>query len=283
MKYLVKQIANFKILVIILALMLLTCSKKNDTGIEEKSEGHIVHWGYDADNGPARWGENNSDWILCAEGLSQSPVDLSNTKQINLPDVIIDILNEKEVELVNQAGVINALDNGHTIQINAKTGEKMTFSDKIYALIQFHFHAPSEHTVDGNHYPMEMHFVHQADDGSLAVVGVFMEEGAHNPGIEPLWKQLNIGVGKKTVIQIPDNFDAYIFSGGTSAVYHYDGSLTTPPCSEGVKWFIRKRPAQLSKEQIAEFTAVYDQNNRPVQSLNERTVYLDKDPVLIIR
>jgi carbonic anhydrase len=222
------------------------------------------------------------DWILCAEGLTQSPIDLANTTEINLPGVEIDMLSEQEVELLNQAGVISELDNGHTIQINAKTGETMTVGDKTYALVQFHFHAPSEHTVNGKHFPMEMHFVYQAEDGALAVVGVFIKEGVHNPGIETLWKQLGNAPGTATTVQMPAGFDDHIFSGGASAVYHYDGSLTTPPCSQGVKWYIRKTPAQISKEQIAAFKAVYDHNNRPVQALNKRTLYLDENPSLNI-
>jgi carbonic anhydrase len=272
-----------KVFVIIVMLLLAACSEKKESTAEKKGEGQVIHWGYEPEDGPDKWGTMDPDWILCAEGLSQSPIDLTNSKVIDLPEVVIDVLSGKEVELVNQAGVISGLDNGHTIQINARTGEKMTVGDMTYSLIQFHFHAPSEHSVNGKHYPMEMHFVHQAKNGSLAVVGVFIEEGAHNPGMEPFWKQLNNDPGKATSVQIPVDFADRIFSGSNGAVYHYDGSLTTPPCSEGVKWYIRKNPTQLSKEQIAAFKAVYDHNNRPVQAINKRIVYLDKDPSLIIK
>ncbi len=158
----------------------------------------------------------------------------------------------------------------------------MTVGDKTYALVQFHFHAPSEHTVDGEHFPMEMHFVHQAADGALAVVGVLIEEGVENPGIAPLWAQLAEAPGTEATVQIPAGFAEHIFSGDAKGVYHYSGSLTTPPCSEGVKWYVRKTPTQFSKDQIAAFTAVYDHNNRPVQALGGRTLYLDENPMVTI-
>ena len=101
-------------------------------------------------------------------------------------------------------------------------------------------------------------------------------------GIAPLWEQLPEAPGTETTVQIPAEFADRIFSGDATGIYHYDGSLTTPPCSEGVKWYVRKTPTQLSEDQIAAFTAIYDNNNRPVQALNNRTLYLDESPTLTI-
>ena len=265
----------------IAAQSLASCSGV-ETASDDQRDGHGAHWGYEADNGPDEWGSMDPEWILCAEGLEQSPIDLANTTEIELPGVQIDTPSDQEVEVLNQEGVIEALDNGHTIQINTKTAETMTVGDKTYALVQFHFHAPSEHTVDGEHFPMEMHFVHQADDGALSVVGLLIEEGAHNPGIGPLWAQLAEAPGTATTVQIPAHFAENIFSGEATGVYHYDGSLTTPPCSEGVKWYVRRTPTQFSKDQIAAFTAFYDHNNRPVQALGNRTLYLDENPTVTV-
>jgi carbonic anhydrase len=263
-------------------LSLAACS-----GTESASDAHAddsaVHWGYEADNGPDRWASMSSEWSLCAEGLEQSPIDLANASKIELPAVEFQLPSEQEVEVLNQEGVIGALDNGHTIQINSRTGGTLTVGDETYALVQFHFHAPSEHTVDGEHFPMEMHFVHQAEDGALAVAGVLIEEGAQNPGIAPLWAQLAEAPGNATTVQIPAEFADQVFSGDPTGIYHYSGSLTTPPCSEGVQWYVRRTPTQLSRDQIAEFKAVYDHNNRPVQALNGRTVFLDENPALTIR
>ena len=256
----------------IAALSLVSCS-----GSEDHGEGHGVHWGYEADNGPAAWASMDPAWSICAEGGEQSPIDLAGSAETVLPGVEIQLPSEKELEMLSQGGVIDALDNGHTIQINSKTGETMTVGDKTYALVQFHFHAPSEHTVDGAHFPMEMHAVHQAQDGALAVMGVLIEEGAENPGIAPLWEKLAEVPGSETTVRIPKDFAGQIFSGQATGIYHYRGSLTTPPCSEGVSWYVRRTPTQFSKDQIAAFTAVYDHNNRPVQALNDRTLYLDEN------
>jgi len=224
----------------------------------------------------------SSEWSLCGAGLEQSPIDLVNPSLIELPPIEIDTPSDREVAVMNQEGVVDALDNGHTIQINTKSAEKMTVRDTTYHLAQFHFHAPSEHTVDGRHFPMEMHFVHRAEDGGLAVVGVLVEEGAENTSLAPLWGQLAQAPGTEATVRIPPAFAEHLFSGESAGIFYYRGSLTTPPCSEGVSWYIRKAPTQLSREQIAAFTARYDHNNRPVQALGDRTLYLDENPALTI-
>jgi carbonic anhydrase len=109
-----------------------------------------------------------------------------------------------------------------------------------------------------------------------------IEEGAQNPGIAPLWAQLAEAPGTETTVQMPADFADHVFAGEATGIYHYDGSLTTPPCSEGVQWYVRKTPTRLSKDQIAAFTAIYDHNNRPVQPLNDRTLYFDDNPAVII-
>jgi carbonic anhydrase len=264
------------------AAMLLSSCSRTETGSGSHGDGHTAHWGYEADNGPDIWGSMNSDWALCANGLEQSPIDLANAVKTRLPAVDLDRPGEGEFEVLTQASVVDALDNGHTIQVNSKTGEKLTVDGKAYALLQFHFHAPSEHTVDGRHLPMEMHFVHQADDGALAVVGVLVEEGAPNPGVAPLWAQLAEVPGTETTVELRAEFAEPVFPDVGSGFYHYVGSLTTPPCSEGVLWYVRKTFTTLSKEQIAEFTAVYNHNNRPVQARNDRALYLDENPTVNI-
>ena len=264
----------------IIASLPLTACYKTETQSEAEAHGgsHAVLWGYEDDDGPAHWGTMKPEWRLCSEGLEQSPIDLTNASEIQLPDAEIQTPSAEQVEVLNQEGVVGALDNGHTIQINSQTGETMTVGEKTYALVQFHFHAPSEHTIAGRRFPMEMHLVHQADDGALAVAGVFVEEGAENPGIVPLWALLAEAPGTETTVSVPADFADHIFSSESTGIYHYSGSLTTPPCSEGVQWYIRKTPTQFSKGQIAEFTAVYDHNSRSVQALNTRRLYLDPNP-----
>lgn len=251
---------------------------------ETASEEHgTAHWGYEAENGPDRWGSMNPEWAVCASGQEQSPIDLAGPRATELPELVIHIPGDREVGVLNQEGAIGALDNGHTIQINARSGERFEVGGKAYSLVQFHFHAPSEHTVEGEHFPMEIHFVHQADDGALAVMGLFVQEGAENPSIAPVWEQLAEAPGSETTVRIPPEFAEHLFSGEPGGVYHYLGSLTTPPCSEGVSWFLRRTPTRFSASQIEAFTAIYDHNNRPVQPLHARTVHLDEDPTVTIR
>lgn len=266
---------------VIIGVSMVSCSGEK-SGSESHDDEHAVHWGYEADDGPDIWGSMNSDWALCANGLEQSPIDLANAVKTRLPVVDLDRPGEGKFEVLTQASVVDALDNGHTIQVNSKTGEKLTVDGKAYALLQFHFHAPSEHTVDGRHLPMEMHFVHQADDGALAVVGVLVEEGAPNPGVAPLWAQLAEVPGTETMVELRAEFAEPVFPDVGSGFYHYVGSLTTPPCSENVQWYVRKTFTTLSKDQIAEFTAVYNHNNRPVQALGDRALYLDENPTVTI-
>ncbi len=259
---------------IIAAISLVACSGEHSPS-ESHGDDHVAHWGYEADNGPANWGSIDKAWRACAEGRKQSPIDLANATETELPEAEIDQPSAVDFDALSQAGSISAIDNGHTIQINAKTGATITIGDKAFSLLQFHFHAPSEHTIDSKHFPMEMHFVHQTEDGALAVVGVLVEEGAPNPGLAPIWTQLAGLTDTETRVQIPSTFAESVFPDDTAGSYHYEGSLTTPPCSEGVKWYIRKSPAQFSAGQIAAFTAIYNHNNRPVQPLNDRTLYQD--------
>jgi carbonic anhydrase len=279
----VRMLLMLVLVVLSAALFFLLWSDK-PTAPAPHQEEHLLQWSYEPGTGPADWGAMNPAWRLCAEGRAQSPIDLGNAEAAELPPVDLRLPSGRDVEVLNQEGVIDALDNGHTIQVNAKTGETMTVGDKSYALLQFHLHAPSEHTVDGRRYPMEMHFLYQAEDGALAVLGVLIEEGAENRVFAPLWKQLEEAPGTHVTVQLPINFDDGLFAGGESTgVFHYEGSLTTPPCSEGVKWFILRTPTVLSKAQIAAFSAVYEGNNRPLQPLNDRTPYLDETPNVTIR
>ena len=270
--------------VIVAAVLFVVLQSDKKTAPAPHQEEHAVHWSYEPGTGPADWGAMDPAWNLCAEGRAQSPIDLTNAKTTELPHVELHLPSGREVEVLNQEGVIDALDNGHTIQVNTKTGERMTVGDKSYALMQCHLHSPGEHSVDGKHFPMEMHFVHQAENGALAVIAVWIEEGAENRVLAPLWKQLAEAPGTQATVQLPVKFADRIFTTRDSTgLFHYEGSLTTPPCSEGVQWFIRRTTTQLSKAQIAEFTAVYEHNNRPVHALNDRVCYLDETPDVTIR
>ncbi|MEJ2274989.1 MAG: carbonic anhydrase family protein [Woeseiaceae bacterium] len=246
-------------------------------GVREVAHGE-VHWGYEDDNGPAMWSSMKSEWALCGEGRHQSPVDLNNPVESELPAIAVHTLSQQAVEVLNQNEVLEELDNGHTVQVNALLPDALQIDGKSYSLKQFHFHSPSEHTVDGEHLPMEIHFVNEADDGSLAVLGILVSEGAENPAIGSLWAALPQAHGDTTRTELPEAFAESLLTGADSGFFHYSGSLTTPPCTEGVKWMIKRTPTELSAAQIQSFRAIYDHNNRPTNPLNDRELYVDSSP-----
>ena len=231
------------------------------------------HWTYDGEKGPRFWGKLDPDFSLCEAGQKQSPIDIGKTSPATLPKLRADFSPAK-LQIVHHEHVADEINNGHTIQVNYSEGDTLTIGDTNYELIQFHFHSPSEHTVHGKHYPMEMHFVHKSPSGTLAVVGVFIEQGAHNKAFDPIWENLPKQKGVESHFEhVHVDVDNLLPHSHKS--YRYDGSLTTPPCSEGVKWIVMKSPIHLSKEQIKTFTAIIKENNRPVQPLHHRVTATD--------
>lgn len=232
-----------------------------------------VHWGYGEDNGPAHWGEMNAAWSSCSAGMKQSPIDIANAMSGDQPAISMNF-EPADLQVVHQEHALEALDNGHTIQVNYDGGENLAVGDWSFKLLQFHFHSPSEHTVDGEHFPMEMHLVHQSESGKLAVIGVFIEEGAHNHVFDDVWQNLPDEKGEKVHLQSRQlDVDQMLPENSTS--YRYHGSLTTPPCSEGVAWIVMTDPIQFDADQISAFQAVFTGNNRPTQPLNDRDLIVD--------
>jgi carbonic anhydrase len=232
------------------------------------------HWSYEGETGPAHWSTLSTEWTPCGDGKSQSPIDIHDTAKAELPALAEDF-DPASLKIIHHTHMADAIDNGHTIQVNYTEGDALSVGDEQFQLLQYHFHSPSEHTVAGNHYPMEMHLVHKSADGKLAVIGVFIEEGAHNAAFDPIWANLPTSKGVENHFQnVMVDVDDLLPAAKTS--YRYDGSLTTPPCSEGVKWIVMTTPIQLDAQQIAAFRAVINGNNRPVQPLNGRSVVTDQ-------
>jgi carbonic anhydrase len=227
---------------------------------------HTAHWSYSGDTGPAEWGALNPEYAACATGTAQSPIDVDTVKEENLVNLAFNY-NPSNVTIVN---------NGHTVEVVYDPGSFFTLDGEQYDLKQFHFHAPSEHTVDGQPAAIELHLVHQAAAGKKAVVAVLINEGAANPAFQPVWDHLPAAEGPEQEYDVKVNAADLLPADQTT--FRYAGSLTTPPCSEGVSWFLMIRPIEMSAEQIAAFTAIYDGNNRPVQPLNGRTVQADTTP-----
>ena len=230
-------------------------------------------WHYEGSTGPAHWASLSPKFKACGDGRSQSPIDIAApTRGATTP--LKTEFPPAELRIAHNAHVADGINNGHTIQINYTGEARLTLGDVSYKLVQYHFHSPSEHTVDGKHFPMEMHMVSKSSDGRLAVVGVFIATGRHNRNFDPVWANLPAKKGMEThVPAVKVDVNALVPTVRTA--YRYDGSLTTPPCSEGVKWIVMTTPIEMSSEQIGAFTRLIKDNNRPVQPLNGRTVLTD--------
>lgn len=221
-----------------------------------------AHWGYEAGHsGPENWGKLDEKFSVCATGKSQSPVNISNMIEGDLP----------AVEFKYQAGGELILNNGHTIQVNYKPASSITVSGHTFELKQFHFHAPSENTIMGRSFPMEAHFVHADKDGNLAVVAVMIDKGAKNTELEKAWSRMPEKAGDRQSLFI--QVDARELLPANRDYYRFNGSLTTPPCTEGVWWLVMKNSITASSEQIEKFShTLHHPNNRPVQPIHARMI-----------
>jgi len=228
---------------------------------ESGGHGTSVHWGYDGECGTDRWGDLKREYSVCKLGVRQSPVSITITEKSDLASI----------NFHYYATPLKIVNNGHTIQINYGSGSSIMIGNKKYDLLQFHFHNPSEHKLNGVSYPMEVHFVHRGADGKLAVVGVFMKEGKGNEFIHTLWDNLPKEEGKENAVTAL-KINAKDLLPSNATYYNYPGSLTTPPCSEIVNWFVLKTPIEVSGAQLDKFASIFKRSARPVQPLHGRVV-----------
>jgi carbonic anhydrase len=219
------------------------------------------HWAYKGHGGPGEWGALNVEFGACKFGRLQSPIDIRGAKTADLTPIKFDY----------KPSVLKIIDNGHTVQINYASGSSIEVSGVRYELLQFHFHLPSEEKVEGKSHAMVAHLVHRNADGKLAVVAVLLDKGGSSEMIDTLWKNIPAEKGKER--EVGDlMIDATRLLPDNKAYYTYQGSLTTPPCSEGVTWFVLKIPTKISAGDIEAFRKLYPLNARPVQPLNGRVV-----------
>lgn len=247
-----------RVLSTLAALMLLSTSASTQ---DHKSG----HWGYNGAEGPSHWAELNPEFALCGSGHQQSPIDIRNVRKADLPPIQVDY----------KPSPLHIIDNGHTIMINYAPGSFIRVGDKRYALKQFHFHRPSEERIHGKAYDMSVHLVHADEQGNLAVVAVLLKRGPDNPLVHELWSDLpkekeheeqldNIQINAKSLL--PSALDYYTFP----------GSLTTPPCTENVTWFVLEYPVTLSAAEVQRFEKLYRHNARPTEPLYDRVVMESK-------
>ncbi len=219
-----------------------------------------IRWGYEGEGGPSEWAELAPEFSICGEGKAQSPIDIRDAVEAALVDIAFHY-----GETAN-----NIVNNGQTIQVNVDAGSHIVYNGITYDLLQFHFHAPSEHTIAGEAAPMEIHFVHKdRNSNNLAVVGILLSEGeSANEAYAPIIDNMPTEAGAAALVG--DELALAELLPERRGYYTYQGSLTTPPCSEVVRWLLLDTPVALSSAQVAAYRAIYDGNARPLQPLGER-------------
>jgi carbonic anhydrase len=235
------------------------------TALAFAQEHQSSHWGYDGDHGPSHWGDLSPEFAPCKTGHHQAPIDIRNAQKADLPPIHFDY----------RSSPLHIIDNGHTVMINYAPGSSIRVGAKQYTLKQFHFHRPSEEKIDGKTYDMVVHLVHADEDGNLAVVAVLLEKGDNNPLIRELWSDLPKEKEKEEKLDTVTINVASLLP-ADRAYYTFSGSLTTPPCSENVTWFVLKHPVAISAEEIEQFAKLYRHDARPTQPLYDRVVLESK-------
>jgi len=219
-----------------------------------------LHWSYDGAAGPDAWGRLKPEFSKCSAGTRQSPIDIRDGIQVNLDAIRFDY----------KPSGFRVIDNGHTVQVNVDPGNLIEVNGKRFELQQFHFHRPSEERIDGRQFDMVAHLVHKDADGKLAVVAVLLDRGSVHPLVQQVWNNLPLEKGEEQVAQ--STMDLNQLLPVERGYYTYMGSLTTPPCSEGVLWMVMKKPVNIAPEQIGIFARLYPMNARPIQSASGRMI-----------
>lgn len=219
-----------------------------------------VQWSYEGEGGPAHWARLRGDYAACGTGKRQSPIDIREGIRVNLEEIRFDYKPTQ----------FRIIDTGRTVQVNVGEGLGLKVMGKRHELLYLHFHRPAEERINGRAYDMGVHLVHRDDAGRLAVLVVLLEKGSEHPLIQTLWNHLPLEQGMEMAPE--EAIDLNKLLPENRAYWTYMGSLTTPPCTEGVVWMVLKQPVQVSPEQLAIFTRVYRNNARPLQAANGRLV-----------
>ena len=219
-----------------------------------------THWSYEGESGPANWSKINVDWAKCGNGSRQSPIDIRDGMKVELEQISFDY----------HPSSFNVVDNGHTVQVGVSGGNYITVQNRMFELQQFHFHRPSEERINGKAFEMVVHLVHRDAEGRLAVLALLLERGAPQATIQTVWN--NLPLEKFETMQPTILLDPAEMLPVRRDYYTYMGSLTSPPCSEGVLWLVMKQPVQASPAQMALFSRLYPLNARPIQPGNGRII-----------
>ncbi len=222
---------------------------------------HGAHWTYGGDGGPEQWGQLKPEFATCATGSRQSPIDIRSGVKVDLEPIQFDY----------RPSAFSVVDNGHTIQVNVGGGNAIEVQGRRFDLVQFHFHRPSEERINGRQFDMVAHLVHKDPEGRLAVVAVLLDRGgAAQPLIQTVWNNLPLEKGSE--VSVRGDLDMNHLLPADRRYFTYMGSLTTPPCSEGVLWLVLQQPVPLAQDQIGVFSKLYPMNARPVQQAAGRLI-----------
>ncbi|MRW85229.1 carbonic anhydrase family protein [Pseudoduganella sp. FT26W] len=217
-------------------------------------------WSYEGETGPANWGKINPAWAKCGAGNRQSPIDIRDGMKVDLEQITFDY----------HPSSFNVTDNGHTVQVMVGSGNFLTVGNRTYELIQFHFHRPSEERINGKGYEMVVHLVHKDGEGRIAMLALLLERGKPQPVIQTVWN--NLPLEKLDTAAPVESLDPLDLIPARRDYYTFMGSMTTPPCNEGVLWLVMKEPVQASPAQMALFSRLYPLNARPTQPSSGRII-----------
>jgi carbonic anhydrase len=245
---------------------LTACGDDEASGPADAGAGAEPAWGYEGKTGPSNWSRLGTAYADCA-GQLQSPIDLSSGQSLPPP----------RLEVAYEPSAATVENNGRSLEVAYARGGSIELDGTAFELVQSHFHAPSEHTLEGRRYPLEFHLVHEADDGTRAVLGVFALRGGSNRLLGALAEVLPVQEGQKRPLGRKANpLDLLPDQPANARRWSYEGSLTTPPCTEGVRWTVFEQPIEVSGEQLSVLTSAYSRNNRPLQSRNDRELLVGR-------
>ena len=237
-----------------------TLAAKHRASPVAAGHGSAAHWDYVGSGGPDTWGQMKPEFAACGSGTRQSPIDIRDGIKVNLDPVLFDY----------KPSAFRVIDNGHTVQVNVGPGNSIEVMGRRYDLLQFHFHRPSEERINGKQFDMVAHLVHKDLDGRLAVVAVLLERGSAHPLVQNVWNNLPLEKGEDVAARTTLDLNTLLPT--ERSYFTYMGSLTTPPCSEGVLWMVMKTPMPIAPEQIGVFGRLYPMNARPIQSVAGRLI-----------
>lgn len=243
------------------ALALASCGSSATSSPSESwtpADSKDVHWSYSGAEGPDNWGNLSPAYSACSQGKLQSPIDITAPVKASSGIPVVDYSGTRAT----------VIDTGHTVQLVPEPASSLTLDEVSYELEQTHYHVPSEDTLNGKSYPAEFHFVHESADGKAAVIAVFVNEGAKNSAWEPFLKNVGLGTGETDLKFVKIDWSSLLPT--LQPNIQFAGSLTTPACTDGLKWVVPTTPITMRAGQIGEQDAVYSDNIRPIQATNDR-------------